>query len=369
MEADELGSEIVAIQRRARFAEISNDEWAARLVNLVEAQPGIMSDVRIRNVRQVSTAAGGSNGTLLFDASFRTATGMVEKALVLRFLPVKGLFHRYDVKGQFALQKALETTDARVPPQVWLDDQGEFLVRPGYVMEQVGGVSSPMTWMTSGIIADATPAERRAMTTEYVHALARIHAVNWRDLGLKWLENRADGTRPIEREVNWYRDALEWSGNRRYIDELADVATLLIDNEPTDVDTVLCHGDANFGNYMYEGTRVSAVVDWEMAFLGTPECDLTFIEIGDAILQGNVPWPEGALTYAEMREEYERVSGRKLKYLPYYRLFTTYRTAVINVLAMTHFPPEVLGAFMPVLESGPRLALQRAAEFQRSLRE
>lgn len=366
MDADELGSEIVAIQRRARFAEISTDEWSSRLHNLISAQPEVMGDVAVENVRQVGTAAGGSNGTLLFEARYRTAHGLQEKALVLRFLPVKGLFHRYDVRGQFELQRALSKTDVRVPLQVWLDEYGKWLERPGYIMEQVAGVSPPMTWMTSGVLAEAPPAMRRQMVLEYIHALARIHAVDWRALGLQWLEGRAAGTRPVQREVNWYRDALKWSGHERYVEELEPVARLLIDMEPADVDTVLCHGDANLGNYMFDGGRITAVVDWEMAFLGTPECDLSYLEIGDSILQGKTLRPEGVLTHAEMQAEYERVSGRKLRHMPYFLLFTSYRIAVINVLAMKHFPPDVLAAFMPVLESGPSLCLARAAVFRAS---
>jgi len=45
------------------------------------------------------------------------------------------------------------------------------------------------------------------------------------------------------------------------------VRTWLIRNEPTDLATVICHGDANLGNYLFDDEQVSAVVDWEMAFL------------------------------------------------------------------------------------------------------
>ena len=360
MDTDELGSGIVAIQRKARFADTSFEEWAARLSRLIDAQPEVESGVQVSGVREVGTAAGGSNGTLLFNAQYNQSGQRVQRSLVLRFLPVEGLFHKYDVAGQFALQRALEPSDVPVPKQVWLDEKGEFLTRPGYVMEQVRGTSTPMTWMTSGILAAAPPAERRQMTRAYVQMLARIHAVDWRAAGLQWLEQRAQGRRPIEREVNWYWDSLSWTGAIDYVERLRPVRTWLIANEPADVDTVLCHGDANLGNYLFDGLEITAVVDWEMAFLGAPECDVSFLEVGDTILQSETPWPEGALSYDEMREEYERASGRKLLHRDYFALFTAYRTAVINVLAMKHFPAEVLASFMPVLERGPRLCIERA---------
>ncbi len=182
----EMGADIVAITRKARFADTPPEEWARRLTALIQAQSDVRGNVVVSNVRQVGTAAGGSNGTLLFDAAYDTAEGRAERNLVLRFLPAQGLFHRYDVTAQYRLQRALERTDVPVPPQLWLDADGTHLTRPGYVMAQVPGVSPAMTWRTSGIIADASPASRRAMTLDMVHTQARLHALDRRALGLTW---------------------------------------------------------------------------------------------------------------------------------------------------------------------------------------
>ncbi|HEY2658338.1 MAG TPA: phosphotransferase family protein [Caulobacteraceae bacterium] len=360
MDSDEISAGIVAIQRKARFAGTTPEEWARRLEALIEGRAPELEAVTVTNVRPVGTAAGGSNGTMLFDIN-HVADGQAQtQHLVLRFLPTEGLFHRYDVSAQFNLQRALQGTKVPVPRQLWLDADGAYLERPGYVMAQVPGVSTPMAWMTSGLLFDASPAERRRISLGYIHALADIHAVDWRGLDLQWLENRAAGDRPIEREANWYWDSLLWSENADYIAMLAPVRDWLIANEPSDIDTVICHGDANYGNYLYLDGKVTAVVDWEMAFLGAPECDITFLKIGDEILLDAVPWPEGALIYDEMRAEYERYSGRPLRHVEYFELFASYRLAVINVLAMKHFPKEVLESFMPVLKRGPELCLQRA---------
>lgn len=358
-DVDAIGSDIVAIQRAARFADTSLEEWAARLVLLINAQPD-HSGAAIDNVRQVGTAAGGSNGTLLFDAQWSEAGTLHSKSLVLRFLPASGLFHHYNIEEQFLLQRALEPTAVPVPPQVWVDASGAYLVRPGYVMEQVAGQSTPMTWMTSGIIADASPVERRCMIENYLTALAELHALDWNELEVGWLLKRAEGDRPIERETNWYWDALIWADNPKYEAMLSPIRNWLIENDPDEAEIVICHGDANLGNYMFEGTRVSAVVDWEMSFLGTPECDLSFLMMGDQILQADVEPLEGVPDYEERKRIYERISGRTLKNLPYYELFTAYRMAVINVLAMKHFPTEILTSFMPVLERGPALAVKMA---------
>lgn len=360
MDVTEASDQIINISRQARFADTTSEEWGKRVAQLIAAQPGL-SNPEVTNVRPVGTSAGGSNGTLLLDAAFDGPNGREKRGLVLRFLPDRGLFHRYDVGEQFALQKALRDTAVPVPEQLWLDAEGKYLVRPGYVMEKREGTSPAMSWMTDGIIAEASPEDRREISLDYVGALAKVHAVDWRAAGLAWLENRAKGSRPIEREVNWYWDALTWSGGEKYAAGMETVRDWLIANEPADIEPVLCHGDANFGNYLYVGTKVSAVLDWEMAFLGAPEADLTFLKIAGDIMMSEVPYPEGVHSYEEMLAEYERISGRPIKYLPYFELFTSYRVGIITVLSIPHFSEEALAGLMPIFERGPAQCLARAA--------
>jgi aminoglycoside phosphotransferase (APT) family kinase protein len=342
--------DIVTLQRLARFGDISNEEWGRRLVSLISDQPEVLGNVDVSNVRPVETRAGGSNGTLLFEAAFDDQDGRRTGEYVLRFLPVRGLFHTYDVSRQFELQRALAGTDVPVAPQVWLDAEGAHLKTAGYVMGRVRGVSPPMGWRASGLFAEASPADRRAMMFEQIHVLAKIHDVDWRRLGLGWLEQRATGDRPMQREVNWYWDSLTWAGATEYVAKLAPIREWLIENEPTDVDVVLCHGDINYGNYIYEGVKVTGVVDWEMAYLGAPEGDLVARQSSDVNFQSDVEWPEGAPSHEEMFAEYERISGRKLRHLDYFRLFCAYRSVVITVLALGHFPEAVRASFLPHLQ-------------------
>src|SRR5690606_20388072 len=132
---------------------------------------------------------------------------------------------------------------------------------------------------------------------------------DWRELGLQWLENRAEGTRPIERETNWLWHSIEYSEQDEYIRALEPIKDWLIANEPRDIETVLCHGDTNFGNYLFVDGKVSAVLDWEMAFLGAAECDVLFMPTGDLVTHPDDPVPEGFMSYAEMEEEYCRLTG------------------------------------------------------------
>ena len=104
MDNDELSAGIVEIQRKARFAGTTPEEWGQRLEALIAARSKGVHNVSVTNVRPVGTAAGGSNGTMLFDAGYVAENGKAaESHLVLRFLPTEGLFHKYDVAAQFNL--------------------------------------------------------------------------------------------------------------------------------------------------------------------------------------------------------------------------------------------------------------------------
>ncbi len=332
-----LGEDIVFSQREARFAETSMEEWAKRIETLIEFQQNVDGPVKVTNVRPVGVAAGGSNGTLLFDAQYTENSCYVRRQLVLRFLPARGLFHKYDVSGQFELQRTLHKTDIPVAEQLWLDSNGEYLKVPGYIMEQVPGDSPPMLWKASGIVFDASPAQRRNMMQSYVEMLARIHSLNWKSLGLDWLEKRSEGILPIGREVDWYWDSLKWANFEDSVETFEPIRNWLISNEPTDARIVLCHGDVNLGNYLFENEKVSAVLDWEMAFLGAPECDLTMFCVGDEAVQGNVQLPEGVIAGSDIYAIYEEIVGCELRNIAYFELFSRFRTSAVTTMAMNHY--------------------------------
>jgi len=362
MDVNEIGNAIVQGSRQARFADVTLDEWKNRIEQLIASDPAVTGTPMARDVRPVGTAAGGSNGTYLFSAKYKTADGPVDRDLVLRFLPTDGLFRTYDVKGQFDLQKALERTDVPVPDMLWLDVNGDYLKRSGYIMSQCEGSGAPMTWMTSGLFAEASPGSCKKMGTNYIDALVKLHDVDWRAAGLQWLEERGEGTRPHEREINWYWDSLVWRDDKPAMETLGPVRDWLIANEPADVEIVLCHGDAYIHNYLFKDDEVSAVLDWEMAFLGARECDVLYPQAGDQHLLADVPYPEGMPNHEEMKSIYEARSGRTMKHCDYFSLFAFYRLAVINQLAKYHFSGESLKQLEPVFDRGISLCLDKAGE-------
>jgi aminoglycoside phosphotransferase (APT) family kinase protein len=333
----ELGDRIVAYSRAARLGAGSPDEWAPRLKALLASHT--TGPVVIDKVRAVESGTGSSNGTLLFDALING----VRLEAVLRFAPDRPLFHVYDLSAQIALQRGLAASSVPVARQICDDIEGRHLGVAGYVMERVPGESAGIAWGSRGVLADATPERRRSMMADFVRTLVRIHEVDWAAAGFEFLLQRSTGGAAIAREVNWFWDGLRWLGDQDALRRLAPIREWLINNEPAIDRPVLCHGDANLTNYLFRDDKVSAVLDWEMSFLGAPECDLTYMAMSMTAMVER--FPAGIPSIEELFAEYEHASGHVLQHIEYYSLFAYYRTAVILDLAKRHFPAEFRASF------------------------
>lgn len=345
-DARELGQRIVEFTRKARLGDTSIDEWRDRITRMLDAQPDLTGPNLVRDVHAMKGGAGSSSGTLFFQAKIGTSD---YKDYVLRFTPAEQLFHVYDLDGQVRIQRALGTTDVPVPVQCWEDIRGTHLGVPGYVMERARGQPAPAAWFSEGLIAEASPEKRRALVLSFFASMARIHAVDWRDKGLSFLLDRARGDGLIGREINWYWDALEWAGEHAAMERYRSIRDWLMANQPPFERAVLCHGDANFTNTLFDKAGVCAVLDWEMAFIGTPECDVAYAIIGMASLTSE--FPEGVPSSDELLTAYESYAGRRLEHMPYYRLFALYRIVLIHVLGLRAFPPDFQAAFKDYLDS------------------
>jgi aminoglycoside phosphotransferase (APT) family kinase protein len=106
----------------------------------------------------------------------------------------------------------------------------------------------------------------------------------------------------------------------------------LKDNLPAEEPLVLCWGDARIGNVMYspEGERL-AVLDWEMAALGSPSQDVAWAWFLDRHhSEGcDVPRLAGFPSKAETIARYEQRSGRALETFDFYEVFAGFRFCVI----------------------------------------
>jgi aminoglycoside phosphotransferase (APT) family kinase protein len=348
-----LGRQMVELSRNARLGDVTVSQWNDRLEALIRAQPQVSGKVSVSNVRPVSSGAGTSSGTLLFEAEFGTSGDVVRRDCVLRFEPIRPLFHVYDLSAQVRIQRALAGSPVPVPAQYWSDLEGRYLMVPGYVMERVDGKTPPQAWMNEGVLAEASPAGRRQMILSFIRKLAALHRLDWRNRDLGFLLERSRGEKLIEREVNWYWSALEWLGAQEPITRFAPVRDWLIVNEPPIPSLCLCHGDANLTNNLFRDAEVVAVIDWEMAFIGAPECDIAMVDLTLTSMTDELP--DGFPSLEEIHREYEVESGHSLCHMDYYSLFALFRGSTILTIARPHFPQE----FLPIFDAHANAVVSR----------
>lgn len=148
---------------------------------------------------------------------------------------------------EFALLQALGTRGFAVPEPLFLDESGDLLPRPFYVMTRVPGTTTVSKEHLDGALE------------EMARFLARLHRLDTSSLPeLPFLEDpRA--------EVFQYLsdDALE-----------TRVRAALKRRAPGPTQRSLIHGDYWPGNVLWRGAQLAAVIDWEDAAMGDPLADL-----------------------------------------------------------------------------------------------
>jgi aminoglycoside phosphotransferase (APT) family kinase protein len=124
---------------------------------------------------------------------------------------------------------------------------------------------------------DALPApERAALMLDYAEALAELHGVDAAKLELPGFARPRAPRDHARLELSLWRRIFEARVRRPA--PLARFALGWLErNAPESRDTVLCHGDVGPGNFLHDGARVTALLDWEFAHLGDPMDDLGWL--------------------------------------------------------------------------------------------
>jgi aminoglycoside phosphotransferase (APT) family kinase protein len=190
--------------------------------------------------------------------------------------------------------------------------------------------------ITAVTLPQLTPAERASVYSDYARIGARLHAVDFRAVGL------GDFGKPegyIARQLD--RWAKQYLASKT--EESADMERLiawLAANLPGADETAIVHGDYRIGNTIIHPTqpRIIAVLDWELATLGHPLSDLAY-----ACMYYHLPAGErGGLADVNLRElgipdenefiaQYCRHAGRaRIDNWPFFLAFSCFRMAAIT---------------------------------------
>jgi aminoglycoside phosphotransferase (APT) family kinase protein len=294
-----------------------------------------VSDVSVPN------ASGMSNETILFDAAWDEDGEHRTRRLVARVQPAtQGLFLEYDITREHRIMTALAgAAGVPVPKVLLLETDPSVIGAPFLVMDRVEGRSPtddpPFT--VAGWVLDLPPAQRRVVCDEALNVMAAIHALDWRALGLGFLDRQDLGGEWIEQRFAYDRRFYEWAAQGQRFPLIETAFHWLDTHRPTGAAApVLNWGDPRISNIVYgDDLTARAVLDWEVALLGPPEVDLGWNLFTNRHHTSGIgaPLPEGFPTVAETIAAYEGVSGRTVQDVEFYEVLAGTRGAIMMVRA------------------------------------
>ena len=317
---------------RAALAEGPTDE---QILALIKLDSTINGDAAIVDIKRPEM--GTSAGSWEVVAEYDNGSGRRPHELFLRYETLGETIFKYtSITHQFHIMKALGDTYVPVPEMLSLDADGSALGTPGFIMGRLEG-KVPSDFYEKGLMGKVSAESRREMVLNVARVQAQLHSQNWQALGVDFLKP-SDNKSPVEAEITRVWNEISWAAPE-ILEDAEPAYHWLIDNLPGEIETVLCHGDANLTNYMFKDNQVVGVLDWEFAFLGPREFDLAyFMAVTDTLTIGQTA-PDGYPRPDEFKAEYERASGVQLRNWEY-ACKRAYFTVACNLWMGLRFIPQ-----------------------------
>ncbi len=273
--------------------------------------------------RNIGSLGGHSGVTIGFDVVDHER--LVER-LVLK-LPPPGVARKnnFDVLRQVPLLTALEAHGIAAPrARFWSDDEAAFGA-PYLVMSRLAGSSPSDLFGPQG--SDGI-AGAHALFEQAIETLVAIHAIDTTRALAGW-----NAAREAEAEVEHWAMILKKSRDPAWLVLGQRVRALLHATMPRVMPRGLVHGDYYSNNWVFDGGRLSGVVDWEGASIGPSLLDLGWAYmIYDPASWG--PMRRATMTWqpdpTSLVKCYAAHSKFDLDDLPWYRALAGYRLACIT---------------------------------------
>jgi aminoglycoside phosphotransferase (APT) family kinase protein len=273
---------------------------------------------------------GGGSSNLTYLLSDGTREWVLRRPPTGPLLPTA-----HDMAREFRVLSALADTGVPVARTIALCTDAAVLGAPFYLMERKHGI----------IVRNEIPPEigdshdrRRAASFAVIDAMAKLHGVDWRAVGLADGFGKPAGylTRQLER---WHE---QWLRSKdREIPSIDRLESWLSARLPESPPATIVHGDFRLENCMLDprSLEVVAIFDWEMSTLGDPLADLGYAlaywpSRDDAAswleaMSGSVSVLPGFPTRAELIDRYQRLTGREMRDIRFYQAFSLYKLTII----------------------------------------
>lgn len=261
--------------------------------------------------------------------TLRTIGG--EERLVLR-LPPPGV--RYtgtaDIPRQARIIRALAGSSVPVPAiRAFGEDEGPF-GRPYFIAERLPGDTLRFLSAEGEQVHYPGPFLRTA-AEQVTAALAAIHRLDPAAV-------LTDRPLPLAEEVtrwDWLaeRNADPARTSNPELTALAPrVRDALLTRVPAARPAALLHGDYQWSNHLFDGDRLLAVLDWELAGVGDGRMDLGWLAVFSDIESwaGPMRWEAPLADAGTIIAMYEQAAGESMPDMAWFRALAGYKFALIT---------------------------------------
>ena len=205
--------------------------------------------------------------------------GGAERELILRLGSDAGLFAPYGARPQVLAMQALAGSAVPVPEAYWHSDDESLLGAPFMFCEKVAG-SAVVPWVSPS----APPLEegyRRGLGAQFIDALAALHRLRWQGEPIAELAALTpgidEGNAALLTVQTWEALVERWA-MRPY--PLAEWGIRWLEaHAPAAPRVAVVHGDYRTGNFLEQGGRITAILDWELVHLSDPHEDLAWASL------------------------------------------------------------------------------------------
>jgi aminoglycoside phosphotransferase (APT) family kinase protein len=241
------------VQAKHRFDERSLERFMTAEVE------GFVPPVQVEQFK-----GGQSNPT------YRLTDAAGRRYVLRRKPPGKLLPSAHAVDREFRVISALNKTDVPTPRAYALCQDDSVVGTAFYIMEYCDG---RVLW--DPLLPEVAKQGRAAIYRAKFETLARLHAVDYRALGL------GDFGRPgsyVARQISRWGKQYKASETEK-IEPMDRLLDWLPNHLPANDETVLVHGDYRLDNIVYHLSepRVLGIIDWEISTLGDPLAELSYL--------------------------------------------------------------------------------------------
>ncbi|HEV2189124.1 MAG TPA: phosphotransferase family protein [Stellaceae bacterium] len=280
-------------------------------------------------IARVALLPGGAiQENWAIDAEFDGGRLSGVQRLVLRTDSSTGVPSSLGRVEEFAVLQAAFAAGVTVPEPLFACADAAVLGKPFFVMRRVAGsaLGRPIT------LDPALEPMRPALAERLGRELARMQSIRPPHVDLDFLITTGAGE-----HIAGFRAYLDGHPNPRPV--LEWVIRWAETHLPDPLPPVLCHRDFRTGNYMLDGAKLTAILDWEFAGWGDPDEDIGWL-CCKGWRFGRLDREAGGIAErAPFYRGYESESGRRLdpERVKFWEVMANLRWAVIALQQSDRF--------------------------------